>query len=87
MQSVNPVLPETGFAVERLLPPRQAVVAFLSRVAIPPPASELVPLTEALGRVLAEPIAADEDYPVAARSLMDGFAVRACNAPGYVRNR
>ncbi|HET6274519.1 MAG TPA: molybdopterin molybdotransferase MoeA [Candidatus Cybelea sp.] len=82
MQSVNPVLPETGFAVERLLPPRQAVVAFLSRVAIPPPASELVPLAEALGRVLAEPIVADEDYPVAPRSLMDGFALRARNAPG-----
>jgi molybdenum cofactor synthesis domain-containing protein len=82
MRSVNPVLPETGFAVDRLLPPRQAIVAFLSRVAIAAPATELVALDAARGRVLAEPIAADADYPAAARSLMDGFALRAQATPG-----
>ncbi len=82
MRSVNPVLPETGFAVDRLLPPRQAIVAFLSRVTIAPPATELVSLDESFGRVLAQPVVADADYPVAARSLMDGFAVRAEAAPG-----
>lgn len=82
MQSVNPVLPEAGFAVERLLPPRQAVVAFLTRVAIRPTATEFIALDEALGRVLAEPIAADSDYPAAPRSLMDGFALRASATPG-----
>lgn len=82
MQSVNPVLPETGFAVERLLPPRQAIVAFLARVPIAPLGTEHVALEEALGRVLAEPIAADEDYPAARRSTMDGFALRAQATPG-----
>ena len=82
MQSVNPLLPETGFTFERLLPPRQAIVAFLTRVAIPRPSSELVALDEAPGRVLAEAIVADDDYPAAPRSLMDGFALRAQAAPG-----
>jgi molybdopterin molybdotransferase len=71
-----------GFAVERLLPPRQAIVAFFARVAVTPPATERVVLDEALGRVLAEPIVADDDYPAAARSAMDGFAVRADATPG-----
>ena len=82
MQSVNPVLPQAGFAVERLLPPRQAIVAFFSRVTISPPQVELVSLDEALGRVLAEPIAADDDYPNAPRSAMDGFALNARATPG-----
>ena len=37
---------------------------------------ERVPLLEALGRVLAEEIAADRDIPPADNSAMDGFAVR-----------
>jgi molybdenum cofactor synthesis domain-containing protein len=82
MQSVNPVLPGTGFAVERLFPPRQAIVAFFSRVAIAAPSIERVALDDAPGRVLAEPIVADDDYPNARRSLMDGFALRAQASPG-----
>src|SRR5579862_959555 len=82
MQSVNPVLPGEGFAVERLLPPRQAIVAYFSRVAIGPTPVEYVSLDDALGRVLAESIAADEDYPAACRSVMDGYAVRADSTPG-----
>lgn len=82
MQPANPLLPERGFAVERLLPPRQAIVAFFSRVNVAPPGIERVPFDDALGRVLAEPIVADDDYPAAPRSAMDGFAVRAEATPG-----
>jgi molybdopterin molybdotransferase len=82
MQSANPVLPVVGFTEAQLLPPRQAIVAFLSRVAIAPPPTERVPLDAALGRVLAEPAVADGDYPAAPRSLMDGFAVCARATPG-----
>jgi molybdopterin molybdotransferase len=46
------------------------------------PTIEEVPLLEAAGRVLAEDIAADRDYPPLARSVRDGFAVRAEDLPG-----
>ncbi len=42
--------------------------------------SARVPLTRALGRVLAEPISADRDQPAFPRSIRDGFAVRAASA-------
>ena len=41
------------------------------------PARELVSLGEASGRVLAEEVEADRDYPPFHRSIRDGFAVRA----------
>ena len=41
--------------------------------------SEKVPLHHALGRVLAEEIVADRDYPPFPRSTRDGFAVRAAD--------
>lgn len=85
MQSVNPVLPGTGFSVKQLLPPRQAIVAFFARVTIAAPEVESVSLDEALGRVLAEPIAAADDYPSARRSAMDGFALSAQATPGEFR--
>ncbi len=44
---------------ERLLPPRQAVVAFFARVPLAHPRTEWVAFDDALGRVLAEPIVAD----------------------------
>ncbi len=46
------------------------------------PATESVPLERAAGRVLAEEIAADRDTPALARSVRDGFAVRAADLPG-----
>ncbi|MEX2262179.1 MAG: gephyrin-like molybdotransferase Glp [Bryobacteraceae bacterium] len=46
---------------------------------------EKVPLAEAAGRVLAEDLAADRDYPPVARSTRDGFAVRAAFVPGELR--
>jgi molybdopterin molybdotransferase len=48
------------------------------------PKIETVDLADALGRVLAQPIAADRDYPPFNRSTRDGFAVRSEDlaAPG-----
>jgi molybdopterin molybdotransferase len=48
------------------------------------PLIEVVPLGDALGRVLARPIVADRDYPPFNRSTRDGFAVRSADlaAPG-----
>ncbi len=49
------------------------------------PASELVALSECVGRVLAEDVASDRDYPPFDRSARDGFAVRAADLPGMLR--
>jgi len=46
------------------------------------PPVEAVPLAAANGRVLAEDIPADRDYPPFDRSMRDGFAVRAADLPG-----
>jgi molybdopterin molybdotransferase len=46
---------------------------------------EQVNLADAAGRVLAENIAADRDYPPFARSARDGYAVRAADLPGELR--
>jgi molybdopterin molybdotransferase len=42
------------------------------------------PLREAAGRVLAEDVAADRDSPALARSVRDGYAVRAVDLPGQL---
>jgi molybdopterin molybdotransferase len=48
--------------------------------------TETVPLTNALGRVLAEPkVIAAVDVPPFANSAMDGYAVRAADTPGRLR--
>ena len=60
---------------------RQCVLTEL-RAARPEPKIELVGLSEASGRVLAEPITSDRDYPALSRSVRDGFAVRAADLPG-----
>jgi len=41
--------------------------------------TEVVPLDAARGRILAEEVAADRDYPPFHRSIRDGFAVRAAD--------
>lgn len=46
--------------------------------------TETVALAEAAGRVLAEEIVADRDYPPFPRSARDGFAVRAADLPGVL---
>jgi molybdopterin molybdotransferase len=48
-------------------------------------AVEQLQLLEAAGRVLAEPIHADRDYPPFPRSARDGFAVRSRDLPGNLR--
>ena len=50
-----------------------------------PPAIEEVPLAEAAGRVLAADAAADRDSPAVARSVRDGYAVRAIDVPGQLQ--
>ncbi len=49
------------------------------------PGTEETTLLEAAGRVLAESVTADRDYPPLARSVRDGFAVRAADLPGQLR--
>lgn len=49
------------------------------------PAIEQVDLELAANRVLAEDVHADRDYPALARSVRDGFAVRAADVPGELR--
>ena len=48
------------------------------------PAIEEIPLAEAGGRVLAADAAADRDSPALARSVRDGYAVRAIDLPGQL---
>jgi molybdopterin molybdotransferase len=51
-----------------------------------PTETEVVPLTDTLGRVLAEPkVIAAVDVPPFANSAMDGYAVRAADTPGRLR--
>jgi len=47
--------------------------------------TEVVSLAEAAGRVLAEAVAADRDYPPFDRATRDGYAVRAADTPGALR--
>jgi molybdopterin molybdotransferase len=60
---------------------RETVVVNV-RAARPVPAIEEAGLEAAAGRVLAEDIAADRDAPATARSVRDGYAVRAGDLPG-----
>ena len=46
------------------------------------PGTEQIQALEAAGRILAEEITADRDYPPFPRSARDGFAVRAADGPG-----
>ncbi|MBS1857908.1 MAG: molybdopterin molybdotransferase MoeA [Acidobacteria bacterium] len=52
------------------------------RAARTPPPPETVPLSDACGRILASPVAADRETPALSRSVRDGFAVRAADLPG-----
>jgi molybdopterin molybdotransferase len=60
-------------------------VLFRVRNSRSPAAPERVSLAASLGRVLAEDIAADRDTPALSRSVRDGFALRASDAPGELR--
>ncbi len=51
-----------------------------------PTPGEVVDLADAVGRVLLEPhVVAAVDVPPFANSAMDGFAIRAADAPGPLR--
>lgn len=63
---------------------RECVVREVNRWRVPPPI-ELVALESAGGRVLAEEVRADRDYPPLDRSTRDGFAVRSVELPGELR--
>jgi molybdopterin molybdotransferase len=41
--------------------------------------TEMIPLPQAAGRVLAEPVASDVDSPPYTKALMDGYAIRSAN--------
>lgn len=60
----------------------RACVLAKVREACATPAIEELDLFHAAGRVLAEPVAADRDFPPVARSVRDGFALRAADVPG-----
>ncbi|GAC1504969.1 MAG: molybdopterin molybdotransferase MoeA [Vulcanimicrobiaceae bacterium] len=84
MRGNSALLPGAGFAPERLTPPHQAVIAYLSHV-VPVLHSETVELRNGLGRILAQDIISDRPYPAVARSTMDGFALRSADVPGSLR--
>jgi molybdopterin molybdotransferase len=48
-------------------------------------ATEQIAFSESAGRVIAEDVTADRDYPPFARSARDGFALRAEDVPGELR--
>ena len=48
------------------------------------PCTERVDLAQAAGRILAAPLAADDDQPPFARSTRDGYACRAAEASAYI---
>lgn len=58
-----------------MIPVEEAIQIILEQTR--PLAAERVALSDALGRVLAEPVIADSDLPPFDRAQMDGFAVRA----------
>lgn len=74
-----------GFDTDALLSPEAALEKFFANVALPQPRVEQVELKDAVARVLACEVHADEDYPRANRSAMDGFAVRSSETPGVLR--
>ena len=60
----------------------QAIARFHSHLDLQPLGSERVPLSQALNRVLAEPVVAGVDVPNFDRSNVDGFALRAADTAG-----
>lgn len=66
-----------------LTPLSDALAQLLSQ-APKPPDIEQVSLSDALGRVLAEPLLAAVDVPPFDNSAMDGYALRAADIPGEV---
>jgi putative molybdopterin biosynthesis protein len=60
----------------------EAAARFHRHLRLQPLGSEIVPLAQALGRVLARPVVAEVDAPGFDRASVDGFAVRADDTIG-----
>jgi molybdopterin molybdotransferase len=67
----------------KLLAVDEARARMLARIKALP--AETVPLAQAIGRVLAEDVAAVGDQPPFRASAMDGWALRCADAPGRLR--
>jgi molybdopterin molybdotransferase len=67
----------------KLLAVDEARTRMLARIQALP--AETVPLAEAIGRVLAENVAAVRDQPPFRASAMDGWALRSADAPGSLK--
>jgi len=52
----------------------------------PEPRTEVIDLTKSRGRILAEPVLADRDYPPIDRATMDGIAINASSWNGGIRS-
>ncbi len=70
-----------------LLSVEEALERILSSQGASPPPVERIPLTDALGRVLAQPVVAQEDLPPFDNSSMDGYALRAGDVRGASSRR
>lgn len=70
------VTPPVGYGT-RMQTVEQALELVRTAAGAPAAVRETVPLSEALGRVLAEDVAMDHDVPPFRRAAMDGFALRA----------
>lgn len=73
-----------GFQTDALLAPEQAITLYFAHAQLRAPKTEYVPLEHALRRVLAESVVSEGLYPAAARSAMDGFALRSADTPGHL---
>jgi molybdopterin molybdotransferase len=67
----------------KLMAVEAARAAMLAEIA--PLPAETAPLAQAVGRVLAQDITAVRDQPPVTNSAMDGWALRAADAPGALR--
>ena len=63
------------------LKPYDEALELLLQHAIPVPEQDVIPLGDALGRILAEPVRSTIDVPGWDNSAMDGYAVRAADVP------
>ena len=59
----------------KLLPPRQALQNWFDNFSEFEPSFEVIPTTEAIGRILFEDITAPHPLPEFSRSTVDGYAV------------
>ena len=66
----------------KLMPPDAALKTFFDHIPPARPKVEVIPTTQALGRVLSGPVAATETLPAFSRSTVDGFAVQAADTYG-----